>query len=86
MVNCVALTYVAACATALKVTVELERKFEPLMVRAWAAAPAVTEDGDRLTMDGTALPALFTVKFMEFEAPPPGGGFVTTTAYEPDFA
>jgi hypothetical protein len=50
------------------------------MVRGWAAAPAATADGERLIIDGTRLLALFTVKLTEFEAPPPGAGFVTTTA------
>ena len=29
---------------------------------------------------------MLTVKFVEFEAPPPGVGFVTTTAYVPAVA
>jgi hypothetical protein len=57
--------------------VEVERKFVPLMVRVCAAAPAVAELGERLVMVGAGL---LTVKFTEFEAPPPGAGFVTTTA------
>ena len=34
--------------TALKVIVELERNFVPVIVRVWAAAPAVAEAGERL--------------------------------------
>ena len=49
----------------------------PLMVSVCAAAPALAEDGERVVMVGTRL---FTVKFTEFEVPPPGAGLVTTTA------
>jgi hypothetical protein len=63
--------------------VELERKFVPLMVSVCAPAPAVAVAGDRLVMVGAGL---LTVKFVEFEAPPPGVGFVTTTAYVPAVA
>jgi hypothetical protein len=61
------------------VTVEVDRKFVPKMVRGWAAAPAVAEDGDRLEIEGTGLLAFFTVKFTELEVPPPGAGLFTTT-------
>ena len=47
------------------------------MVNACAAAPAVAEDGERPVIAGTGF---LTVKLTEFEAPPPGDGFVTTTA------
>ena len=53
------------------------------MVRVCAAAPAVAEAGERLVMVGAGL---FTVKFTEFEAPPPGAGLVTTTAKVPAVA
>ena len=78
--NCVALTYVAVWATALYVTVELERKFVPLIVKVCAAAPGAAEVGERLVMVGAGLS---TVKFTEFDAPPPGAGLVTTTAKLP---
>jgi hypothetical protein len=39
----------------LKVTVELDMKFVPVMVNVCAAAPAVTEDGERLVMLGRGL-------------------------------
>jgi hypothetical protein len=55
----------------------------PLIVKVCAAAPAAAEEGERLVIVGTGL---LTVKFIEFEAPPPGDGFVTTTAYEPAVA
>ena len=56
---------------------ELLRKFVPLLVRVWAAVSAVAEEGERLVIVGAGL---LTVKFIEFDAPPPGAGFVTTTA------
>jgi hypothetical protein len=37
------------------VTVELERKFVPLMVRVCAAAPTVVEEGERLVILGTGF-------------------------------
>ena len=64
-------------------TVEVDRKFVPLMVRVWAAAPTVAEVGERMVMVGAGL---FTVKFTEFDAPPPGAGLVTTTASVPAVA
>jgi hypothetical protein len=47
------------------------------MVRVFAAYPTNDEVGERLVMLGTGLS---TAKFTEFDAPPPGAGFVTTTA------
>ena len=64
-------------------TVEVETKFVPLMVKVCAAEPAAVEVGDSDVMVGTGL---FTVKFIEFDAPPPGAGFVTTTGNVPAFA
>ena len=58
----------------------MERKFFPFMVKVCAAAPTVADEGERLVMAGTGL---LTVKLIEFEAPPPGEGFVTTTANVP---
>ena len=49
------------CAKPLKVTVELERKLVPLIVSVWAAAPAVTEEGERLVIVGTGLFGAVTV-------------------------
>ena len=42
--------------------------------------PTVPLAAVALVITGTAL---FTVKFSAFDAPPPGAGFVTTTAYAP---
>jgi hypothetical protein len=61
----------------LKVTVELETKFVPFIVKVSAAPPVVAELGERLLRVGAGL---FTEKFWEFDAPPPGAGLVTTTA------
>jgi hypothetical protein len=77
IVSWAALTKVAVCPVPLYVTVELLRKFVPLIVSVWAAAPAVAEEGERLVIAGAGL---LTVKFTEFDAPPPGDGFITTTA------
>ena len=57
-------------------TVDIETKFVPLIVNVCAAAPAAAADGERLEIAGTGL---FTVRFIEFDGPPPGVGFVTTT-------
>ena len=54
----------------------MERKFVPLIVSVCAAAPTVADDGEKLVIVGRGL---LTAKFMEFEAPPPGDGFVTIT-------
>jgi hypothetical protein len=53
IVSWVEFTNVAVCATPLYVTVEVERKFVPLIVSVCAAAPTVAELGDRLVMVGT---------------------------------
>jgi len=83
MVNCPAFTNVAACATELYVTVEVETKFVPFIVRVCAAAPAFAEFGERLLIVGTRL---FTVKFVAADEPPPGAGFVTITGNVPPVA
>jgi hypothetical protein len=61
----------------------MERKLVPLMVSVCAVAPAVAEVGERLVIAGTEL---LTMKFTAFEAPPPGGGLVTITGYDPAVA
>ena len=58
-------------------TVEVETKPVPVIVSVCAAAPAVADDGDKPVIAGTGL---LTVKLSELDAPPPGEGFVTTTA------
>ena len=56
-------------------------KFVPVTVSVWAAAPAITELGERLVMVGTGLlaGAGFTVKVLAAVVPPPGVGLVTVT-------
>jgi hypothetical protein len=65
--------------------VELERKFVPLMVSVCGPDPGVAVAGERLVMLGTGFVAV-SEKFTVFEAPPPGAGFATTTAYVPAVA
>jgi hypothetical protein len=62
--------------------VEVERKLLPLRVSVCAPAPATTEEGERLVSVGAGL---LTAK-VALEVPPPGVGFVTTTAYLPAVA
>jgi hypothetical protein len=76
IVNCVELMKVALWAALLYVTVELERKFVPLMVSVSAAAPAVAEDGERLVMLGTGLDGGGT----ELPPPPPQAVIKMVTA------
>lgn len=47
-------------------------------------APATVLLGCWLNANFAAAP--YTIKFIEFDAPPPGVGFVTTTGYEPAVA
>ena len=53
------------------------------MVKVCARAPTVAEAGERLVIVGTGL---FTVKFTEFEVPPPGEGLTTVTETVPAVA
>jgi hypothetical protein len=57
------------CAAPLKVTVELDRKFAPLIVSVCAAAPAVAEAGESVVMTGTGLG--FDVVVVDPDPPPP---------------
>src|SRR5208282_3410846 len=83
IVNCPAFTNVAACATELYVTVDVETKLVPLMLSVCAAAPAFVELGERLVIVGAGL---FTVKFTAADEPPPGPGLVTITGNVPAVA
>jgi hypothetical protein len=49
----------------------------PVIVTVAGEVPALNEYGE---MDITSGTGLSTVRLTEFEAPPPGAGFVTTTA------
>jgi hypothetical protein len=55
MVKAVELTKLTLCATPLYVAVAPETKFEPLIVRVCAVAPATAEAGERLAIVGTGL-------------------------------
>jgi hypothetical protein len=82
MVSWLALTYVAECATPLKLTVEVVRNPVPLIVSVCADEPAAREVGDNDETVGTGLLAE-TVKLTADDEPPPGAGFVTTTGKLP---
>ena len=69
--------------TPLYVTVEPDTKPVPVIVSVCATVPAATVDGDRPLIAGIGL---LTGKLAELEAPPPGRGFVTTTALVPAVA
>jgi hypothetical protein len=80
IVSSVLLTKVVVRVVPLKLTVEVLKKPVPLIVRVCAAAPTATELGEREVIAGTGFP---TAKFTGLDAPPPGAGFVTVTAYVP---
>jgi hypothetical protein len=67
----------------LKITTAPFTKFEPLTVRINSAEPAITPDGDSEPIAGGGV---VTMKLTEFDGPPPGVGFVTTTAGVPGAA
>ena len=72
----------AAWATPLKVTVDKAMNPLPLSVSVRGALDAAgVEAGDRLVITGCGL--FVTVKVIELELPPPGGGLLTTTAKLP---
>jgi hypothetical protein len=50
------------------------------MVRVCAPEPTAAEVGEREVIAGMGFP---TVKFTEFDVPPPGAGFVTVTGNVP---
>src|SRR5450755_2546094 len=83
IVNCVALTKVGVCATALKVTVEAALKPVPLIVRVCAEAPTIADAGASVVIVGAAF---VIVKLIVLDAPPPGAGLVTTTGKVPAVA
>jgi hypothetical protein len=79
-VSCVALTNVVALALPLKLTTEVDRKFVPFTVNVNAPEPVVALVGDSVVIVGTGL---FTLKFTEFDVPPPGVGLATVTGGVP---
>lgn len=79
-VTCVALTNVVVLLAPAKLTTAPLTKPVPFTVRVNAAEPAVVVLGTSgATITGTGFGAT-TLKLTELEAPPPGAGFVTTTA------
>ena len=85
-VNCVALTKVVVRAAPPKFTTELATKFVPFTVSVNAPEPAATVAGKSVVTVGTGLFAAVTLKFTEFDAPPPEVDFVTMTAGVPTIA
>ena len=73
-------------ALALMLTTELGMKFVPFTVSVNAPEPAATPVGDNVVIVGTGLLPAVTLKLTEFDAPPPGVGFVTTTSGVPALA
>jgi len=61
----------------LKVSEDELRKPVPPTISVREAAPAITEEGARLVMEGFGFDGV-NVKVTGCELPPPGGGFVTT--------
>jgi len=59
---------------------EVETKLLPSTVIVVVGDPTARVAGERFEIAGTGL---LTVKFTEFDRPPPGDGFVTTTANAP---
>ena len=80
------LTNVVALGLPLKFTTEVEIRLVPLTISVNWAPPAVAEFGTKEVIVGAGLLAADTLKFTEFDAPPPGVGFVTTTAGVPAVA
>jgi hypothetical protein len=82
-VTCVALTNVVTRAVPPKFTTDVFRKLVPFTVNVNAPEPAITFVGASVVMVGTGFGAALTLKFTEFDVPPPGVGFVTVTAGVP---
>jgi hypothetical protein len=85
-VSCVALLNVVARGELLKFTTDEETKFVPVTTNENAAPPATAEFGASDVTVGSGLLTELTAKLTEFDAPPPGVGFVTTTAGVPALA
>ena len=85
-VSCVALTNVVTLFAPPKFTVAPLTKFVPFTVNVSAPEPAATPVGESEVTVGTGFVAAVTLKFTEFDAPPPGVGFVTITAGVPTVA
>jgi hypothetical protein len=82
-VNCVAFTNAVVLGLPPKLTVDVETKFVPFTVNVNPPEFAVTPVGESEVIVGTGFAAAVTLKFTEFDVPPPGTGFVTKTAGVP---
>ena len=85
-VNVVAFTNVVGCAAPIQSTTDVLTKFVPVTVNVNGAEPAEILLGERFVIVGTGFVVAVTLKFTEFDAPPPGVGFVTITAGVPTVA
>ncbi len=85
-VNVVALTNVVGCGAPFQSTTELLTKLVPVSVIVNAGTPALTVFGEIEVSVGTGLLAALTLKFTEFDGPPPGFGLLTKTAGVPALA
>ena len=85
-VSCVALTKEVVRGLPPKFTTEVLTKFVPVTVNVSAPELTTTPVGDSELIVGTGFCGAVTLKFTEFDVPPPGVGFVTVTAGVPTVA
>jgi len=81
-VSCVGLTNVVTRAVPPKVAVDALSKPVPFTVKVNACVPLIPFAGESVVMTGTGFDPV-TLNVTEFETPPPGTGFVTTTLRVP---
>ena len=74
------------CGAPIQSTTEVLTKFAPVTVKVNGAEPALMLFGESALIVGTGFVTVVTLKFTEFDAPPPGVGFVTITAGVPEVA
>ena len=67
-------------------TVEVLTNPVPFTVNVNVAEPAVTVEGEMFVIVGNGLLADVTLKMTQFEVPPAGAGFITTTVGAPAVA
>jgi hypothetical protein len=85
-VNCVALTKDVLRGLPPKFTTDVLTKLVPFTVNVSAPELTTTPVGESELIAGTGFVAAVTLKFTEFDVPPPGVGFVTVTAGVPTLA
>jgi hypothetical protein len=85
-VNCVALTKDVVRGLPPKFTTDALTKLVPFTVNVSAPELTTTPVGDSDVIVGTGFAGAVTLKFSEFDVPPPGVGFVTVTAGVPTLA